>query len=103
MYIAIFTTAPNKKEAKHIAQAVLKDRLAACVNVIEDVRSLFWWQGKIDTAKEVLLIIKTRKSRLNKLTKKINSLHSYEVPEVIALPIISGNKKYLEWLNECTR
>ncbi|MCX5702078.1 MAG: divalent-cation tolerance protein CutA [Candidatus Omnitrophica bacterium] len=103
MYIVVFSTVPNKKEAELIAQGLIKDKLAACVNIIENVYSLFWWQGKIDSAKEVLLVIKTRKALAAKLTKKIKSLHSYEVPEIIALPIVSGNKEYLEWINESTR
>jgi len=103
MYIVILVTAANKKEAKKIARALIKEKLAACVNIIENVHSLFWWQGKADTAKEVLLIAKSRKTLMNKLIKKVKSLHSYEVPEIIALPIVAGNKEYLKWINESTR
>ena len=103
MYIVVFVTASNKKEAEHIAREVIKTKLAACVNIITNVQSLFWWQGKIDSAKEALLVIKTRKALFHKLIKKVKSLHSYEVPEIIALPIIAGNTKYLEWINESTR
>ena len=102
MYVVIFITAPNKKEAEHIAQQLIKNRLAACVNIMENIKSIFWWEGKVDRAKEVLLIIKTRKSLINKLIKKVKSLHSYAVPEIIALPIIAGNKQYLDWINEST-
>ena len=102
MYIVVFSTVSNKKEAELIAQGLIKDKLAACVNIIENVYSLFWWKGKIDSAKEVLLVIKTRKALAAKLIKKIKSLHSYEVPEIIALPIVSGNKEYLEWISKCT-
>lgn len=102
MYTVIFITASNQKEAKGIAEQLIKHKLAACVNIVENVSSYFWWQGKIDTAKEVLLFIKTRKTLVNKLIKKVKSLHSYEVPEIIALPIISGNKKYLEWISAST-
>lgn len=100
MYIVIFITAPNKKEASYIAGELIRAKLAACVNILENVESHFWWEGKIDTAKEALLIVKTKKNLLNKLIKKVKSRHTYEVPEIIALPIISGNKRYLEWIDE---
>jgi len=103
MNVVIFITAANKKEAEKIASVLIKEKLAACVNIIENVHSLFWWQGKVDSAQEVLLIVKSRKTLMNKLIKKVKSLHSYEVPEIIALPIVSGDKKYLEWINESTR
>jgi periplasmic divalent cation tolerance protein len=100
MYIVVFITAGSKEEAEKIASGLLVDKLAVCVNIIENVDSHFWWQGKLDRAKEALLIIKTRKSLFNKLEKKVKSLHSYEVPEIIALPIAAGNKPYLDWINE---
>lgn len=103
MYIVVFSTVSNRKEAERIAKGLIKDKLAACVNIVDNVHSLFWWQGKIDSAKEALLVIKTRKALKDKLIMKIKSLHSYEVPEIIALPIVAGNKKYLEWINESTR
>ncbi len=102
MHVVIFITAANKKEAQMIAFALIKEKLAACVNIIENLHSIFWWQGKVDSAKEALLIVKSRKALMNKLIKKVKSLHSYEVPEIIALPIISGDKKYLKWINEST-
>jgi periplasmic divalent cation tolerance protein len=102
MYSVVFVTASNKKEAERIAGGILKEKLAACVNIIEKITSFFWWEGKIDRASECLLIIKTRKALLAKLIKKVRALHSYEVPEIIALPIVAGNKKYLEWINEST-
>lgn len=100
MYSVIFITASNKKEADRIAQELIKGRLAACVNILEDVHSLFWWQGKVERAREALLVVKTKKAQVNKLIKKVKLLHSYEVPEIIELPIISGNKKYLKWIDE---
>lgn len=103
MYIVMFITASNKKEAGHIAKEIIKHRLAACVNIIGNVDSLFWWEGKVDSAKEVLLIVKTKRTLVNKLIKNVKSLHSYKVPEIIALPIIAGNKAYLEWIDESTR
>lgn len=102
MNVVIFVTAANKEEAAKISSALIKGKLAACVNIIENVRSLFWWQGEVDNAKEVLLIIKSRKALVNKLIKKVKSLHSYEVPEIIALPIVAGDRKYLKWINDST-
>ena len=102
MHIVVLTTSGSKEEAQKICQGILQDRLAACVNIIEGVSSYFWWEGKIDTAKENLLVIKTRKALLNKLIKKIRTLHSYDVPEIISLPIAAGSKKYLEWIDEST-
>jgi len=102
MNTVIFVTAGHKKEAEKIASALIKEKLAACVNIIQGVHSLFWWRGKVDKAREILLIIKTRKTLLPQVIKKVKSLHSYSVPEIIALPIIAGNKEYLKWLSECT-
>ncbi|MDI6758273.1 MAG: divalent-cation tolerance protein CutA [Candidatus Omnitrophota bacterium] len=99
MYIVIFITAPNKEEAGRIAQELLVSKLAACVNVICGVESFFWWQSKVDRADEVLLIVKSKKQKLNKIIKLVKSMHSYEVPEIIALPIVGGFKPYLEWIN----
>ena len=103
MNIVVLVTASSKKEADKIAQGLLEEKLAACVNIVEGLESRFWWQGKIDSAKELLLIIKTRKTLFNKLAKKVRSLHSYTVPEIIAIPIISGSKAYLDWINDCTK
>lgn len=103
MYIVVFITASSKEEAEKIASGLLLEKLAACVNIIENVNSHFWWQGKIDKAREVLLVIKTRKTLFNKLMKKVQTLHSYEVPEIIALPVIAGSKKYLDWIDDSTR
>ncbi|MBU0709919.1 MAG: divalent-cation tolerance protein CutA [Candidatus Omnitrophica bacterium] len=103
MYVVIFITAANKKEAKLIARQLIKDKLAACVNVLDKVESLFWWQGKVDSAKEVLLIVKSKKEKLKKIIKTVKSLHSYQVPEVIALPIVGGFGPYLRWIDESVR
>lgn len=102
MYLIVFVTASSKEEAERIAKGVLEEKLAACVNIIDAVHSHFWWQGKIDSAKEALLIIKTKKALINKLIRRVKSIHSYELPEIIALPIIYGSKEYLDWVNEST-
>lgn len=103
MYIVVLVTAPNAEQAKKIASFLLKKKLVACVNIISKVESFFWWQGKIDKAKEGLLIIKTKKKLLNRLIKAVKSKHAYSVPEIIALPVISGNKDYLNWIDESCR
>lgn len=100
MRIVIFVTAASSKEAEKIANRLIEKKLAACVNIIGNVKSIFWWEGKPNTAKEVLLIIKSRKSKLSAIIKQVKSLHSYTVPEIIALPIILGDKDYLKWLDE---
>jgi len=99
MYIVVLVTAANKKEAQKIASGLLEKKLAACVNISEKVGSFFWWQGKIDQAQEALLIIKSQKSKLTRIIKTVKSLHSYKVPEIIALPIIGGNQDYLRWID----
>jgi periplasmic divalent cation tolerance protein len=103
MHIVIFITAANKKEAGKIAAALVKSKTVACVNVIDKVESFFWWQGKIEQAPELLLIAKSTKAKLNQIIKLVKSLHSYEVPEIIALPITGGSKKYLEWIDAAIR
>lgn len=103
MYVIILATAGNKKEAQKIATGLVSSKLAACVNMIDKVDSLFFWEGKIDQAKECLLIIKSKREKLPKIITMIKSLHSYKVPEIIALPIIAGSKSYLRWINASVR
>ncbi|MCX7926786.1 MAG: divalent-cation tolerance protein CutA [Candidatus Omnitrophica bacterium] len=103
MKIVVFITVPKRAQAQQIAQHIVEKKLAACVNIIDKIDSFFWWQGKIDKAKELLLVIKTKKEKLNSLIKTVRLLHSYSVPEIIALPIIAGNKDYLNWLDESLR
>jgi len=103
MNTVIFITTPGMQEARRIARALVKERLAACVNIVKSVESVFFWKGKIEEAKEALLIVKTRKARLPALIRRVQSLHSYQVPEIIALTITAGNKEYLKWLIDCTK
>jgi periplasmic divalent cation tolerance protein len=103
MYTVLFITASSAQEAQRIAQGLVKEKLVACVNMIENMTSVFWWEAKVDSAKEVLLIAKTTKAKLSKITALVKSLHSYQVPEIIALPIIGGYKPYLEWIDESLR
>ena len=97
-YIVIFTTCANAAEAERIAQALVTGRLAACVQILPAIRSIYLWQSKVESAEEHLLFIKTSQARFEAVRLKIEELHSYEVPEVIALPITAGAGKYLAWL-----
>lgn len=99
-FIIIFMTAPSKKEAERVISALISKRLVACANLIDSVESRFVWKGKTNTAKECLVIFKTEKKLFKKVAEEIKKLHSYEVPEIIALPIVYGNKEYLGWLDE---
>jgi len=101
--VVIFITSASKKEAKAIAKALVQKRLVACVNIVEKVESFFWWKKKIDSAKAVLLIAKSKKSNFEKIIKLVKAKHSYEVPEIIVLPIIAGYKPYLEWIDDSLR
>jgi periplasmic divalent cation tolerance protein len=100
MHIVVLITAPDKKEARRIARKLIGQKLAACVNIVGGVESLFWWEGKIDAAGEVLLVVKSKREKLPSLIKLVTLIHSYDVPEIIALPIIAGEKKYLRWLDD---
>ena len=90
-------------QASHIAEVLLHHRKAACVNIVPEVNSLFWWQGKPDSARESLIIVKTRASLLSEVIALVKEVHSDEVPEIIALPIVGGNQNYLDWIVEETR
>jgi periplasmic divalent cation tolerance protein len=100
--IVVFITASDEDEAAKIAKALVEARLAGCANIIKDIRSIYSWQGKIEDEKEALMIVKTQKTLFDSLTKKVKELHSYSVPEIIALPIIQGSEDYLKWLKEVT-
>ena len=97
MGLMIFVTIPEKK-AKSLAKILLKNRVCACVNIVKGIESLFLWEGKIDEAKEALLIIKTKKSQFSKLKRTITKNHPYSVPEIIAFEIDKINKPYRQWL-----
>jgi len=99
-YVVVFITTGNAVEAQRIAQALVSERKAACVNIMPQVHSRFWWKGKIDSADESLLIVKTKASLLEALIKLVKENHSYDIPEVIALPIIGGNQDYLRWIDD---
>ena len=99
-YIVIFITTGSTEEAQRISRILLEQRKVACVNIIPKVDSLFWWEDKLDSAQENLLIAKTKASLLPEIINIIKKAHSYDVPEIIALPIVSGNQNYLEWIEK---
>src|SRR4030043_1522522 len=101
--IVVLFCCGTEDEAVEIAHALVEERLAACVNLISPVRSIYRWEGKIWDEKEWILIIKTQKERFEELERKVKSLHSYSVPEIVGIPIIEGASSYLEWLTEMTR
>jgi len=99
-YCVVFITAPCGLEPKRLAKRLLSKKLCACVNIINSIDSFFWWKSKIDSAREALLILKTKQSLLVPLIKEVKAVHSYSVCEVIALPIVGGNADYLKWISE---
>lgn len=99
-YLVVFITVSGRSEAKKIAGILVKDKLAACVNLVNVADSVYRWKGKIEHGKEVLLIAKTGASKIGRLVAAVKRAHSYTVPEVIALPIVGGNKDYLDWIDE---
>jgi periplasmic divalent cation tolerance protein len=98
--VVIFITAGTDEEAHKVAEALLKNKDAACVNIVPRIRSLFWWHDKLDSAQESLLIVKSKASLLSEIVRLVKQVHSYDVPEVIALPIIGGNPDYLDWIGK---
>ena len=101
--VVILVTCGSEEEALKIAKALVEEHLAACVNLVAPIRSIYRWEGKIWDEKEWLLIIKTQRQRFEELERRVKSLHSYSVPEIISLPIIEGSSSYLEWLTEMTK
>jgi len=98
--VVIFITTGTDEEAHRIVNMLLNKRKVACVNILPKISSLFWWQDKLDSSQESLLMVKTRASLLSEIVSMVREVHSYDVPEVIALPIIGGNPDYLEWIGK---
>ncbi len=100
--IVVLITAPTEDEAATVARAIVEERLAGCVNIVRNIRSIYRWEGKTEDDQEVLMIAKTRQELFASLAKKVKQLHSYSVPEIIAVPIIEGSEDYLAWLRDVT-
>jgi periplasmic divalent cation tolerance protein len=102
--IVVLVMCGSAKEARKIARALVDEKLAACVNILQaPVQSVYRWKGKVESAREVLLVIKTTRRRFAALQRAVRSLHSYDVPEIIALPIAAGSRDYLDWISDSVR
>ncbi len=101
-YIQVLTTVDTEEKAREIAHAIVDRRLAACVQILGGVESIFWWEGKKEEAREWMLFIKTTMDLYSRLEEAIKEVHPYEVPEIIALPIVDGNNDYLRWIADET-
>lgn len=100
MYLIVLCTCPNNSSANQIAQHLVQEKLAACVNILPGLTSVYSWQGKVESSTEVQLIIKTEAKKFDALSEQINQLHPYDVPEIIALNIQQGDSNYLNWISE---
>jgi periplasmic divalent cation tolerance protein len=96
----VLVTAPDLNTARRLTRAALQARLAACVNLVPKIESHYWWQGKVETSAEVLLVVKTTKACLGELEQVIRANHPYDTPEFVVLPLIAGAKPYLAWLSQ---
>jgi len=104
-YIVVFITYPYDEgnKEKELARKLVENKLAACVNIVKEINSIYFWQGKIEDDRESLLIVKTKKSLFEELKNFVKENHPYCVPEIIAMPIILGNEDYLNWIDESTK
>lgn len=99
-YIVVYITTPDYETAKKLADYLVNNKLAACVNIVENIYSIYFWQGNIERDNESLMIIKTRADLFEKLEEEVKKNHPYSVPEIIAMPIIKGSNDYLKWIDE---
>ena len=103
MFCVVLTTVKNRVEAKRLAERLVSEKLAACVSTVPNVTSVYRWRGKVERAREVLVVVKTSMKKLDRLIPRIKELHSYEVPEILALRIERGLPEYLKWISESLR
>ena len=101
--IIVFMTASNGEEAARLADMLVGAHLAACVQILPEMESVYRWQGKIERAPEILLLAKTTRSKFEELEREVRALHSYDTPEIIAVPVIAGSASYLDWLIQSTK
>jgi len=101
--IIVFMTASNGEEAARLADMLVGAHLAACVQILPEVESVYRWQGKIERAAEILLLAKTTRSKFEELERQVRALHSYDTPEIIAVPVVAGSARYLDWLTKAAR
>lgn len=101
-YLVVLITTPVDK-GEEIANFIVENKLGACVNVVPEVSSVYWWKGNIERDKEALLVVKTSIGKFRELLRKVKEIHPYTVPEIIALPIVAGNEDYLKWIEDSLR
>ena len=99
----IYITAGNQEEAKRIGKELVKNRLAACVNIVKDITSFYWWDGELQEDQETVMIAKTKESLFEELVEKVKSMHSYSCPCIVSLPVLQGNGAFLEWVEKETK
>ena len=98
MFVAVYITTSSENEAIKIGQTLVEERLVSCVNILPHMKSIYWWQGKIEHADEALMFAKTRQDLVKLVIERVNSLHSYITPAIVALPIVEGDSSYLDWI-----
>ncbi|MBI2559607.1 MAG: divalent-cation tolerance protein CutA [Planctomycetes bacterium] len=98
-YIIIFVTASSVEEGQKIGRTLVEERLVACINIVSPIQSIFQWQGRVSDEREALLIAKTKSALFNDIVVRVKKLHSYKVPEIIAVPIVDGSQDYLNWIS----
>ena len=102
-YIVVFITASSVEEAQKVGSTLVEERLVACTNIISPVQSIFNWEGEVEDDREALLMAKTKGALFNDIVVRVKQLHSYSVPEIIAIPIVAGSQDYLNWISEETK
>ena len=102
-YIIILVTVANKQEAEKIAQQLLRAKLIACANIIDSISSIFRWSGQIEKAEECLVLMKSSMEMFEEIAETVKELHSYDVPEILALHLVDGSKAYFEWIDSCLK
>jgi len=102
-YAGVYMTMKNKAQARHIGRTLVKEHLAACVNIIDNMESIYWWNGRMNNDHEVVMAAKTRMELVNALTSRVKKLHTYECPCVVAYQITGGNEQYLRWIKKETK
>ncbi len=102
-YIQITTTTDKKREAEDIAKKLIEKRLVSCAQILGPIKSIYWWKGRIEESEEWMIFFKTKKGLFKKVESAIKEIHSYEVPEIIAVPILEGSKDYLNWIESETQ
>lgn len=99
-HVVVMVTADSEEQAKRICDILLERKVIACANIVRGVESFFWWKGKVDHSRELLLLMKSRSELLDEIVRLVRENHSYDVPEVVALPLVGGNPEYLRWIDD---